>query len=306
VSSERQLNLREKIDEVEKVANLSRLNRFLYHPGRYLFAQFYRRIIYGWLRKKYRVSTSTFFGEKIKIDLPSSTDIYLTGGKSHSSEIRLVRFLLQYLDTDDHFLDIGAHIGYFSLIASKIVGIKGKVLSFEPSAQTFDLLQINTNDKSNIDIFKCAVSDSMGEMEFYEFPSMYSEYNTRNVGQFENEAWIQKYKPKRVKVASTTINNICQGNFHPKIIKIDVEGGEYQVIKGALDYLDYHNPIIVMEYVSEVRSNEAHRLAARLLLTKNYTPSIIDGYGSLSACSDIEDYLRHQGLDSENVVFVKN
>src|SRR5690606_14202120 len=152
---------------------------------------------------------------------------YLTGGKSHSSEIRLAKYLILHLERGDHFLDIGAHFGYFTLLASEIVGTNGKVYAFEPSKKNMRLLRMNSNNRSNIKIFGEAVSDVRGGVQFYEFPNLYSEYNSMNIEQFETESWFSAYQPVKLDIPSTTIDIIIkEGAIVPKIIKVDVEGSE--------------------------------------------------------------------------------
>lgn len=76
----------------------------------------------------------------MNIALPASTDIYLTGGKSHDSEIRLAKFLIKNLNQGDNFVDIGAHYGYFTLLGAHLVGKGGRVF-FEPGKSTYSLLE---------------------------------------------------------------------------------------------------------------------------------------------------------------------
>ena len=239
------------------------------------------------------------------IALPASTDIYLTGGKSHVSETRLAKFLIQNLEENDHFLDIGAHYGYFTLLAAELVGTNGQIKAFEPSTKTFALLSKNTQGKPQIEALQSAVSETEGEISFYEFPNLYSEYNTKEIAQFENEAWFQQSPPKKVTIAATTIDKICNNGFLPKIIKIDVEGAELEVIKGGEDILKQHSPTLVMEYLTSERQNAAHRKASELLQSWGYSSYRIDEKGNLEKVVDIDGYLKKEDLESDNIVLKK-
>ncbi len=192
--------------------------------------------------------------------LPSSTDIYLTGGKSHESEIRLAKFLINHLTDGDVFMDVGAHYGYFSLLASSIVGNSGKVYAFEASPTTYKVLKKNELNCKNIKSFHLAVSDKNTDLIFYEFPNLYSEYNTLHVNQFEKEDWFSAYKPRAIKVRSVLLSEFLSKNKmdDPKIIKIDVEGAEFSVINGLKSYLPGKSPLIVMEHLSDSRGNKEH------------------------------------------------
>ncbi|MBL0295213.1 MAG: hypothetical protein IPQ04_13440 [Saprospiraceae bacterium] len=120
-------NLIKNLDKVEKIAAASKIARLVAHPINYINAILYRELFYKRNKKEKEVESETFFGTKMSLLLPSGTDIYLTGGKSHGSETRLARFLINNLEIGDTFIDVGAHYGYFSLLGSKLVGQKGKV-----------------------------------------------------------------------------------------------------------------------------------------------------------------------------------
>ena len=64
-------------------------------------------------------------------------------------------------------IDIGAHIGYFTRIFSKYAGSKGRVYAFEADPENFILLQKNTKHLKNIELFKTAISDKAGKIDFY-------------------------------------------------------------------------------------------------------------------------------------------
>ena len=139
-----QATLLENLSRVTKLATASKWTRLLAHPLKYAHAILHRKLIYATNKKSKEVKTSTFFGKEMTLLLPASTDIYLTGGKSHSSEIRLAKFLINNLVAEDCFIDVGAHYGYFTLLAATLVKDKGQVLAFEASKNTFAILHKNT------------------------------------------------------------------------------------------------------------------------------------------------------------------
>jgi len=295
------------INNVEKIASASKLVRMLGRPIKYIDAISFREFRYKKTKKEKEISCSTFFGTEMNVLLPSSTDIYLTGGKSHDSEIRLARYIINTLNQGDTFMDIGAHYGYFSLLASSIVGDGGRVISFEAAPKTYRILNKNASKVSNINVHNNAVSDTTGTLSFYEFPNLYSEYNTLDVSQFENEEWYKNSKPQEIKIESIVLDNfLTQTNTNPTLIKIDVEGAEYKVISGMKNHLHNNNPIIVMEYLSDDRSNDMHIQAERHLHSENYNSFLIDKKGHLIKADNISQYLQSNNLESDNVVFVKS
>lgn len=296
----------ENLNRVEKIASASKLQRLLAHPFKYMRAIFFREVIYKQRKTEKAVVCTTFFETKMHLLLPSGTDIYLTGGKSHDSEIRLAKFLIKNLESADVFVDVGAHYGYFTLLGSKLVGNAGSVYAFEASPATFKVLSKNTRNETNIHRFNLAVSDEVSGVKFYEFPNLYSEYNTLETDQFKNENWFAEYKPKEVNVQSIILGDfLSEEKVHPKIFKIDVEGAENKVIHGLRDYLTGRSPFVVMEYLSESRGNKAHREAESKLNALGYFSFVIDKSGNLKKNDSIIQYLNENKFESDNIVFSK-
>jgi len=292
------------IKNVAKIASLSKINRLLINPVKYIYSVFYVRSLYNSTKEEKIATATLFFGRKMKIALPAATDIYLTGGKSHISEIRLAEFIITHLQENAHFLDIGAHYGYFTLLASEIVGPNGKVAAFEPSAGSFRLLEENTQGLPQTAVFPMAVSGAEEELTFYEFPNLYSEYNSTDVTQFEHQEWYRHIRPARVTVKATTIDRITEdGSFRPGMIKIDVEGAEADVIGGGMRYLSNHAPVIAMEYLAPDRKNHAHKKAVQALRDIGYRANIIVRNGGLKEIEDIDGYLVQERLESDNIIF---
>jgi FkbM family methyltransferase len=301
------INLLKCLKSVERIAGYSKVRRFLNHPVKYMLAQLYIRFPSALIGKQKFVSTKLFFCTRMKIALPAATDIYLTGGKSHSSEIRLAKFMIRNVRPADHFLDIGAHYGYFSILASELVGQFGIVQSFEPSQQSFALLQDNVSLLSNVVGFNKAVSSTSGTTSFYEFPTSHSEYNTIDIRQFSDTSWFRQSKPIEVLVESTTIDGIVDlESFTPRFIKLDVEGSEYQALLGGLSFLHDFSPFLIMEYLEPKRNNRSHRNAVQLLLSLSYQSFIVTDRGTLQMIVDIDNYLIDANLESDNIVFAKN
>jgi FkbM family methyltransferase len=298
-------NILNQLHQVEQLAAASKLNRLLARPFRYLFSIGFKKIIYPFTQKGIIRKTLTFFNSEMYVVLPAGTDIYLTGGKSHDSEIRLARFLINHLEIGDTFVDVGAHFGYFSLLAAFLTGSNGRVFSFEASKSTFLLLNKNTQNKANIACMNNAVSDKKEVLRFYEFPVLYSEYNSVDISQFEGEKWIAKYKPQEIKVEAIKLDDfIVEKKLQPKIIKIDVEGAELKVVLGMKELLEVSNELfVVMEYLHPDRKNAAHRQAAEIMKNAGYYACLIENNGGLVPVDNIDDYLQQNELESENIVF---
>jgi FkbM family methyltransferase len=298
--------LLKKLQRVESLAATSRLGRLVSAPFKYLGAILHRQLVFPYRKKSWETYSNTFWGGSMALLLPASTDIYLTGGKSHDSEIRLAKFLILQLNPGDTFVDIGTHYGYFSLLALELVGTSGKVFSFEASPVNYGMLEKNTRFSKNVEAINAVISDSEGMATFYEFPNLYSEYNTLDVSQFEKEDWFKKNPPVEKQLPCITMDSFFQNNgVQPKVVKIDVEGAEFMVLRGMKEELQQQNLTIVIEYLSEKRGNENHLNARDFLNGLGYKSFSIKEDGQIQFLENIPEYLRIKGLDSDNIVFQK-
>jgi FkbM family methyltransferase len=128
------------------------------------------------------------------------------------------------LDKDDLFIDVGANVGHYSLLAAGICGCE--VMAFEPVPLTFSKLNKNVqlNDlTSKIKTFNIGIGD---EDSFLNFTTNKDVMNS--VAQ-ENDRDV-------VRIEVRQLNTILK-NRNPVFLKIDVEGFEYFVLKGATDVL---------------------------------------------------------------------
>jgi FkbM family methyltransferase len=137
-------------------------------------------------------------------------------------------------------IDIGSHIGLFSMVASKLVGNTGKVYAFEPSPTTFNVLQktiaINKTEKFVLP-FQKAVGAAKGIIEFYV--SNNSVDNSNSLVKHVTDRDI-----KGIDIEITTTDIFVQEQQIDKIdfIKIDVEGAEYDTLLGAKNTLLKYKP----------------------------------------------------------------
>lgn len=132
--------------------------------------------------------------------------------------------------------DVGASTGYYTLLASKIVGKSGLVLSFEPEPHRFRELVDNIliNECNNVKPFKLAISDKEGEAEF-------ELVDTSGYGCVVR---TRKAKKKRIRVKTTTLDSFKKDI---DLVKIDVEGAELEVLKGMRKILSRRNVKIICE-----------------------------------------------------------
>jgi FkbM family methyltransferase len=292
-----------KLLEIERLARGSKFARLLADPVRYISAIGFWRLVYPLTKRGRYAKVPTFFGATMELVLPSATEIYLFGAKTHDSEIRLARFLMKNLNAGDTFCDVGAHFGYFSLLASQLVGGGGRVIAFEASLSTFAILERNLRPHPNTTPLHRAASSANTTLTFHEFPALYSEYNslTPDAG----AVWMKNNPSSPIEVQGVRLSDYFRDeNIQPKIIKIDVEGAEPQVLMGLQPYLEEHpTTIIIMEYLATSKQNEAHEVAARLLQDIGYQAFTIEKNGEITPCGNIGTAMSLIGLDSDNIVF---
>ena len=164
-------------------------------------------------------------------------------------------------------LDIGAHSGIYSLTAHKSI-INGAVLSFEPHFLNFSRLNLNlrANGFSTKTIFMNAVGQKNEMLPFSV--NQNTDYLTSGgkIGKFKN----QKSSPIQTLAIDSFLDLTAKKNV--KIIKIDVEGHEYQCLLGMLETIELSDPIIFFECMS-LKNNIEIEL---FLKNKNYSIFIIN------------------------------
>lgn len=299
--------MHQALDAIALLASGGRWNRFLHHPWRYLAAISYWRLMYPLTRRGKIEMSRTFFGSGMQVLLPAATEIFLFGAKTHDSEIRLARFLIRHLKPGQVFCDVGAHFGYFTLLASRLVGGEGKVYAFEAASSVYELLAGNTAGNGNVKAFHRAASAANEVMTFHEFPILYSEYNSLKLPDASQAGWLRKNPPRRVEVTAQRLDDFFQlEQCVPDIVKIDVEGAEPQVMAGTERLLAQQAPVLVMEYLTGAGQQDAHREAVAMAAALGYHTCRINAQGIPFACPDVESGMRQEGLDSDNIILVKN
>lgn len=150
--------------------------------------------------------------------------------KLHETDEML--FILRSLREEDLFVDIGANIGSYSILASGVVG--AKTISFEPIPSTFEYLTKNlliNNLTSKVNAICMGLSDKVGKLNF-----------TSNLDTVNH---ITRDDISAISVPVSTLNLILKDN-HPTIIKIDVEGYEIPVLNGGSRILDSSKLIAIL------------------------------------------------------------
>ena len=215
------------IKEIKSI--LTSINR---HPlaGKHRFKAYYRLLKWQMMsRVKLGVNKVRFASKSlllVKKGMAGATGNIYMG----LHEFEDMGFLLHFLRSDDLFLDIGANIGSYTILASSEVG--ANTYSFEPVPETFNALSNNVlinNVASKVMLFNVGVGAKRGKLFF---TSMNDSINHVVVD-------IKKYAPNEiVEVSIVSIDEVLLNkNKIPALIKIDVEGFETEVLNGMEDVL---------------------------------------------------------------------
>ncbi len=150
-------------------------------------------------------------------------------------------------------VDVGAHIGLYTIISSKRVGPKGKVVAVEAHPGNFEMLGRNTklNNLNNVLLLNCAASSKKSKVKLL-LPDTHLGYTGHNTIMLEPNTPILKddveVRQPFVEVDGNTIDDLLQKNgiYEVNWIKIDVEGAELEVLKGAHNTLSNSKNITLL------------------------------------------------------------
>jgi FkbM family methyltransferase len=146
-------------------------------------------------------------------------------------------------------IDIGAYVGTHTLLASHLAGPSGQVFAFEPSPINFRYLAYHCrkNAPARAHPFQCLVSDRAdARVPFLLLNSGDSSTNSMTFNQLESSSAISS-PTETIEVESVTLDGFCtERQLKPSFIKIDVEGAEFQVLKGSERILREARPTIVV------------------------------------------------------------
>ena len=123
-------------------------------------------------------------------------------------------------------LDIGANMGYFSVLLSEKVGARGEVQAFEPNPQILELLKLNIESRKNIILNTVALSNTNGSQTLFG-PKNYN----------ENRGLASLSEASGVAIATVPLCTLDSLKLKPSLIKMDVEGHELKVLEGGVETL---------------------------------------------------------------------
>jgi FkbM family methyltransferase len=170
-------------------------------------------------------------------------------------------FLKIFLQKGMVYVDVGANIGSHVINAARLVGSSGSVFAFEADPDTYHLLSdnINANDLHNVILRQTCVSDHVGTLSFYKHKDS------------AKSSIVDRGEELSVALPSDTLDNLIAVDKKIDVLKVDVEGAELSVLRGARGILkDQRRPSIIIIEVFDIRDNTDKSEGIR---------EVLEGYG---------------------------
>jgi len=195
------------------------------------------RIIFEFFASRLRSNFIEIGGHEMFLDSKDSLCLSING----VYEPLATEIIKKEVKSGDIVLDIGAHIGYYTLIFAKLVGENGKVFAFEADPTNFNLLKKNiiTNGYKNVILIHKAVCNETKKIKLY-----LCEYNNGM-----HRIYKSKFCRSHIEIESTRLDDYFEKiNFNKQInfIKIDVEGAELDVLRGMSLLLDKNKKLKIL------------------------------------------------------------
>lgn len=228
------------------------------------------------LHRQFLVARVPTLGLRFKVKTEDVVGRHLYKYHIHEPEISAILFEHLRIESGDVIFDIGANVGWYSVLLSKIVPQNVTIFSFEPDPLNFSLLEHNVdlNDSSCVVPVQMAVADQKGSQTLYR-------YSERNLGR---HSLLPINEGESVEVQTTTLDGFWEdrqlGMRVPSFIKIDIEGYELFALRGAKKVLANCRAVLT-EYSPDIMRGaglDPDQLLS-LLLGQGFSPHKIDVSG---------------------------
>jgi FkbM family methyltransferase len=243
------------------------------------------------------VTCTVFTGQRMRVVLPEivGAEIY----RRTFIEPSLTRVLLDRLRPGMIFVDVGAHYGYHSLVASEVVGARGLVFAFEPARHTFEVLLANVGLVQNVKAHKLALHSASGTMDLHDFGLRHSALNTLMASARVPGAERRRLRDTTYTVPCVTLDEfLLPAGFMPDVVKLDAEGSELAILHGMRRLLMEGSPMVTVEtgdYDATVLPSTAECI--------DFLESL--GYRHLEYANGLRPHVRRSKYGYDNLYFMK-
>jgi FkbM family methyltransferase len=239
--------------------------------GRFVFYRLYGKVYDLGIMKPVQITLPT----GIRMELDGRDFVTQTLLMTEIWEPEVTQWVTSSLKPGDVFVDVGAHVGYYTLLAGKLVGESGKVVAVEPNPATVTRLErdIALNPFQNIVVRKVACTDRETTLRFFQAPID----NTGTSSINKSNA----HEGNEISVPGVPLDKIIQdlGINRVDLVKIDVEGAEMMVLGGMTNIIASYHPKVSIELKDDLLKNMGSSLEAAkaLFLQNGYTLQSFDG-----------------------------
>lgn len=215
-----------------------------------------------------KIEARTFFNRPMKVVLPEMVSVAIW--RSGFFEEDVCAYLLQVLRPGDTFIDIGGHFGFFSMLAREIVGAKGTVVTFEPMPGTRSILMENMQRNAapaQHHLVPAAAGAAPARITFKDYGLVGSAFATSAAGRNGSLQHLGD-----VDVDVRTVDSVTQelGLTSLRLMKVDAENAEHEVLLGSLETIRKLRPAVILEAGDTTEG--ATRRAVDVLLAEGYEP----------------------------------
>jgi len=237
------------------------------------------RLISWWARcLLHRSATTTLTKWGVRIFLPAHwrgiAKLVFAFREHYEPELG---YLERVLSPGKTFIDVGACYGIYTLAASKIVGKEGRVIAFEPATRAFRVLRenIELNSLTNVLSYPLALTEKKGKAWLYLHP---------NIG-CDSLGKDHSFTESAEEIATESLDNVLReiSVDHVDVIKMDVQGVEEWVVRGATKVLNSSHPVVIFEVYPECTAplGLSPYGAWELLDSLGYKFFVVDQFGAL-------------------------
>jgi FkbM family methyltransferase len=189
----------------------------------------------------------------------------------------ITQFIKERLKSGDCFIDVGANIGYHSLLSASLVGKTGRVVAIEASPRVYGHLieNLQLNHIENVRALNVAASESPGEVDLFEGDNCLQITTSATLAQDRNCNFVGRVQalPLEMLVTKEELRTA-------RIIKIDVEGAEWNVCKGLMPVLHElpGNAEIILEVTPSEIESQGHQCSNLIqrFTDRGFIPYVIE------------------------------
>lgn len=160
-----------------------------------------------------------------------------------ASEKRLARNYRRFLSAGASIADVGAHEGLHTVQFLRLAGANGRVAAFEPLPRYFGLLKDEFGRRKNVELYEVALADFVGPSSFTQANGAAAESGLKK-RRYNHPELVN---PEQISVNVSTLDQLLAGWKRLDYLKIDIEGGELDCLKGGEGLISHCRPIISFE-----------------------------------------------------------